>query len=328
MLIQSAARPDRPRLALAALLLVTAVHLLLLRYWLQHPPQPRQPQSAAQPPVLQAVLLPASPAASDAPDSLPAAQPLSEEALARARVTEENAEPATAKRARRSSRQKKGDTTAERSSAQQPGSIQADMLQQQTAEADTLNHTPHASETAPTAQPTTDDSSPAIDATAIDPMAMPGTPDNADNADAPDDSSGDAQETLLLPDMRETAQTAHDRGSPAADQGVTDEDWLRTTPATLTVRTVTQQEYASNPPPAYPEQSQQLGEEGTVHLRATVSAQGAVISLRITQSSGFGMLDNAASTAVRRWRLEPGSDNGRPVQSEVDIPVVFQLTTP
>lgn len=106
---------------------------------------------------------------------------------------------------------------------------------------------------------------------------------------------------------------------------MTDDDWLGISPAP-SVRLITPQERHNNPRPIYPALSQRLHEEGTVHLRATVDAQGQVIALHIIQSSGFALLDKAARDAVRHWRLEPHRHEAHATETAVDIPVTFRLT--
>ena len=83
--------------------------------------------------------------------------------------------------------------------------------------------------------------------------------------------------------------------------------------------------YASNPPPDYPRQARRLGQQGTVLLKALVSATGRVEELEIAESSGVKSLDVAALKAVREWRFEPGRENGRAKAMRVRVPVRFEL---
>ena len=57
------------------------------------------------------------------------------------------------------------------------------------------------------------------------------------------------------------------------------------------------------------------GAEGTVALRALVSADGAVRSVEVAISSGSPVLDRAAADAVRRWRFTPATRNGVPIDA-------------
>lgn len=83
--------------------------------------------------------------------------------------------------------------------------------------------------------------------------------------------------------------------------------------------------YLHNPAPAYPLQSQQMNEEGSVLLSVLVSAQGAALSVQIKQSSGFARLDEAALEAVRQWRFVPAKRGAEPVEGWVVVPIFFRL---
>jgi len=84
-------------------------------------------------------------------------------------------------------------------------------------------------------------------------------------------------------------------------------------------------DYLSNPKPVYPTASRRLGEEGKVMLRVRVSAAGAPLAVDIKQSSGFARLDEAAKTAVERWRFVPAKRGAEAVESWVAVPIVFSL---
>ncbi|MHB1349094.1 MAG: energy transducer TonB [Desulfobulbus sp.] len=83
--------------------------------------------------------------------------------------------------------------------------------------------------------------------------------------------------------------------------------------------------YRSNPPPPYPEKARRRNLQGTVLLEVTVSAAGRVEGLRIKESCGHRILDQAAEAAVSRWQFEPGRKNGVPVAMTVLVPVRFNL---
>lgn len=83
--------------------------------------------------------------------------------------------------------------------------------------------------------------------------------------------------------------------------------------------------YLMNPPPPYPEQARQQGQEGLVLLRVEVDATGEVTSVTVRQSSGFELLDAAAIGTVGTWRFKPGRLAGIAVSTTVDVPVRFQL---
>lgn len=84
--------------------------------------------------------------------------------------------------------------------------------------------------------------------------------------------------------------------------------------------------YESNPLPNYPRLARQNRWEGTVRLRARVTASGSVEGVSLERSSGHAVLDRSALDGVQRWRFIPANRNGAPVACEVSIPVAFRLT--
>jgi periplasmic protein TonB len=82
---------------------------------------------------------------------------------------------------------------------------------------------------------------------------------------------------------------------------------------------------ASNRDPVYPDTARRRGEQGRVVLRVEVSADGAPVSIAVAQSSGFPRLDEAAAGAVRQWRFQPASREGRALAGTADVPIDFRL---
>ncbi|HEX7783800.1 MAG TPA: energy transducer TonB [Sphingobium sp.] len=82
----------------------------------------------------------------------------------------------------------------------------------------------------------------------------------------------------------------------------------------------------SGKPPRYPVESRRKHEQGTVVLTLTLGVDGRVMSVAITQSSGFARLDEAARDAVRTWAWQPTLRGGQPVQVRgiVEIPFVLK----
>jgi protein TonB len=83
--------------------------------------------------------------------------------------------------------------------------------------------------------------------------------------------------------------------------------------------------YYRNPPPDYPDSARSLKEEGLVTLRTEVDAQGKVVSVSVSQSSGFADLDESAIEAVKNWQFKPAQIAGIAISTSVDIPVRFRL---
>jgi protein TonB len=50
-----------------------------------------------------------------------------------------------------------------------------------------------------------------------------------------------------------------------------------------------------------------------------------VEDLQIENSSGFGQLDRAALSAVRKWNFEPGRQGEERIAMWVRVPVTFKL---
>ena len=75
--------------------------------------------------------------------------------------------------------------------------------------------------------------------------------------------------------------------------------------------------------PQYPEIAQVAHVSGTVVLRAIIARDGTVQELEYV--SGPALLIKPAMDAVQRWRYRPTLLNGKPVEVETTIDVVFSL---
>jgi len=83
--------------------------------------------------------------------------------------------------------------------------------------------------------------------------------------------------------------------------------------------------YLSNPPPPYPLEARRQKQEGRVLLEVFVTRDGKVENLRLKQSSGFPLLDDAALRAVRSWRFKPAKIAGMTIATKLDVPIRFQI---
>lgn len=81
----------------------------------------------------------------------------------------------------------------------------------------------------------------------------------------------------------------------------------------------------NNPKPPYPLSARRRGLEGRVLIAAQVRADGSCAEARVRQSSGYSLLDDSARDAVRRWRFVPARHGDKPVDSWVEVPIVFRL---
>src|SRR5262245_49148378 len=77
--------------------------------------------------------------------------------------------------------------------------------------------------------------------------------------------------------------------------------------------------YRHAPPPRYPAEAWARGVEGVVVLSVLVRHDGRVDDARVAVSSGSSVLDQAALTAVRAWRFAPATQDGRPIESVVEV---------
>ena len=81
----------------------------------------------------------------------------------------------------------------------------------------------------------------------------------------------------------------------------------------------------SNPRPIYPALSKRLGEQGTVLLRVLITADGKAGAVEIKKSSGFERLDRAAIEAVKQWKFNPATLDGKPIDDWHLVSIPFKL---
>lgn len=81
----------------------------------------------------------------------------------------------------------------------------------------------------------------------------------------------------------------------------------------------------SAPVPRYPQMSKARGDEGTVVLDIHVDAAGAVVAVRVLESSGHALLDESARKCVReRWRFRPARED-EPRLRHFREPITFRI---
>jgi TonB family protein len=76
--------------------------------------------------------------------------------------------------------------------------------------------------------------------------------------------------------------------------------------------------------PVYPPLARQTHVQGTVVLRAIIARDGSVKELQYV--SGHPLLIDSAMDAVRKWRYQPTFIDGKPVEVDTQIDVIFSLT--
>ncbi len=75
--------------------------------------------------------------------------------------------------------------------------------------------------------------------------------------------------------------------------------------------------------PVYPPEAQKRGIEGTVKLHAVIGVDGTIQSLE--PRSGPEPLIQAAMAAVRQWKYNPTTLNGKPIEMQEDVSFAFRL---
>jgi TonB family protein len=78
------------------------------------------------------------------------------------------------------------------------------------------------------------------------------------------------------------------------------------------------------PDPEYSTEARQAKYQGTVVLSMIIGSDGRPRAIRVARALGMG-LDEKAMEAVRQWRFEPATKDGKPVAVMVDVEVAFRL---
>ena len=83
--------------------------------------------------------------------------------------------------------------------------------------------------------------------------------------------------------------------------------------------------YLKNPVPAYPMVARRMGWQGKVVLNVEVLASGLPGQVKLYQSSGHDVLDNAAIKSVSGWRFVAARQGGQAVTKWFLVPIPFIL---
>lgn len=81
----------------------------------------------------------------------------------------------------------------------------------------------------------------------------------------------------------------------------------------------------SRTPPLYPISAKRRGIEGWVELAFTVTAAGSVKDVEVVRAEPPGVFDQAAISAIYRWKFRPRTVDGRPVSARVSQRLSFEL---
>ncbi len=84
-------------------------------------------------------------------------------------------------------------------------------------------------------------------------------------------------------------------------------------------------DYLNNPRPPYPMVARRMGYHGKVVLDVEVLAEGKAGDVKLYQSSGYDILDNAALQTVKTWRFTPARRFGPAVTQRFLVPIKFSL---
>jgi len=76
----------------------------------------------------------------------------------------------------------------------------------------------------------------------------------------------------------------------------------------------------------YPDASRRANEMGRCVVTVTVAVDGRIIAGTIQSSTGFNRLDQACLNAVRGQRMLPAVEDGKPIESAVSIPILWNLS--
>lgn len=80
--------------------------------------------------------------------------------------------------------------------------------------------------------------------------------------------------------------------------------------------------------PIYPQEALENDWQGRVLLHAWLDSHGHVVQVKVYQSSGHKVLDEAALAAVRLWRYKPALVGGIVTPSEILVPIRFIIRDP
>lgn len=98
-----------------------------------------------------------------------------------------------------------------------------------------------------------------------------------------------------------------------------------TSAAPATAQGDTDASYRSLAPPRYPKAALESRQGGRLLLDVTISAEGEPVDVTVAHTDQPGVFDAAAIAAVRGWRFNPATRDGKAVGSRVQVPICFAL---
>jgi len=82
----------------------------------------------------------------------------------------------------------------------------------------------------------------------------------------------------------------------------------------------------TNPHPPYPFIARKKGIQGKLILEVFVNEDGSVKNVRISQSSGYEILDKVSKMTIEKWIFIPAKKSGQAVKDNILVPIRFILT--
>jgi protein TonB len=133
---------------------------------------------------------------------------------------------------------------------------------------------------------------------------------------------------VLIPGPQNTSVLNSDSGelTPSDEPFVAVSPTHETLPSEPTVELLSSDaDYLNNFVSAYPALSQRLGEQGRVVVHVLIGKDGIAESGKITQSSGYDRLDQAALRTALSRRYRPSKKAGIAQDIELNVPIIFVL---
>jgi TonB family protein len=81
----------------------------------------------------------------------------------------------------------------------------------------------------------------------------------------------------------------------------------------------------AHPFPAYTDEARKAGVNGTVLVQLIVRKDGKADSIKVLRGLGYGLDESAMNTIANRWRFQPGTLNGTPVDTQIMVEVTFKI---
>ncbi len=124
----------------------------------------------------------------------------------------------------------------------------------------------------------------------------------------------------VTPDPEPAEQPVAKEAAPPVEQSATPPS-----PVVLDAEPDYRADYLNNPRPPYPMAARRMGFHGKVVLDVEVLAEGRAGDVKVHQSSGYDILDNAALQTVKAWRFTPARRFGQAVTQRFLVPIKFSL---